>query len=112
MGKARWYGSINNRLEEGRPSLTPEVGMGGTVMMWSDRNPVTVSRIISRTRIAVTPDRVTEWDGEYGKAFETVPGAEERIVRLCSDGKWKFEKDAARTVVVLGTRQAYYDRSF
>lgn len=115
MSKARWYGSITNRINEERPSVVPMVGMGATAFLWSDRHAYTVSKILSRTRLALTPDKVTKWsengDG-YGEEFETVPTAQEQIVRLCSDGKWKFEKDAARTVVVLGIRQAYYDRSF
>lgn len=113
MSKSPWYGSINNRLQEGQASQAPEVGMGGTVLMWSDRNPVTVTKILSKHRIVVRRDRVTEWDEDgYGKTFEPGENTDERIVRLCSDGKWKFEGDAARTVVVLGVREAYYDRSF
>lgn len=112
MPKSRWYGNVMNRINEDRPSVTPEVGMGGTVFHYTDRTSVTVTRILSRCRIAVTDDKVTAWDGEYGKAFEAVPGAEERILRLCKDGKWKYEGSAARTVVALGRREAYYDRSF
>lgn len=34
----KWYGSIENRIEERRKGLEPQVGMGVTEYMYSDRN--------------------------------------------------------------------------
>lgn len=45
----RFYGNLNNRFLENCKGATPEVGMGVTECMWSDRNPYEI--------IAVKDDR-------------------------------------------------------
>ncbi len=41
----KWYGSVNNRIDERRPSQKPEVGMGITEYMWSDRNAYEITKV-------------------------------------------------------------------
>jgi hypothetical protein len=51
----RWYGSIDNRIAESakQPEITAaSVGMGATLMMWSDRHPATVVEVYSRSESA------------------------------------------------------------
>ena len=50
----RWYGSINNRIEEGHQFCpTIEVGTGMTEYMWSDRHAYEVTRVESQEHVWV-----------------------------------------------------------
>jgi hypothetical protein len=40
------YGSLVNRLMEASARPEPEVGMGATVCMWSDRHGVTITEVL------------------------------------------------------------------
>ena len=42
----KWYGSLNNRLDEGKTFGDIKVGTGVTEMCWSDRHPYEVVEII------------------------------------------------------------------
>lgn len=53
-----WQGSLSNRLDEGRQGGEPFVGMGATEMLYSDRDPYTVQKVVSPNRVIVTRD---EW---------------------------------------------------
>ena len=50
----KWYGSVNNRIEEGK-QFTPEikVGTGMTEYMWSDRHAYEVTRVIDQEHLFV-----------------------------------------------------------
>lgn len=55
MGR-KWYGSINNRIEEGRnyePDEKIKVGTGITVYCWSDRQCKYVTKVIDQKHIFV-----------------------------------------------------------
>lgn len=56
-------GSVCNRLEEGMQKGELCVGMGATEMLYSDRKPYTVQRIISDKRVIVTADAYKRVDG-------------------------------------------------
>lgn len=45
----QWYGSIQNRLSEKVFQPIPEIGMGATLVMWSDRHPYTVVGLSDKT---------------------------------------------------------------
>ena len=49
----RFYGSISNRLKAMAPKVMPEVGMGVTELMWSDRNPYEVIEVKDSTHIII-----------------------------------------------------------
>ena len=54
MGK--WYGSINNRCEEGHKYCEEiKVGTGMTEYLWSDRHPYEVTRVINQEHVFVRP---------------------------------------------------------
>lgn len=57
-----WYGSVQNRIDEGKQSGEPFVGMGATEMCYSDREPYTVQKVVSPSRVVVTPDKWTRVD--------------------------------------------------
>lgn len=56
------YGSAVNRFEEGAQIGELEVGMGATEMLYSDRHPWTVQKIISDKRVVVTRDKAKRVD--------------------------------------------------
>lgn len=60
---AGWFGSVDNRLDEGKQFGELEVGMGATEMMYSDRHAYTVQKIISPKRVIVTRDKATLKEG-------------------------------------------------
>ena len=42
----KWYGSLNNRIDEKRNSEEPKVGMGVTEYLWSDRHAYEITEVI------------------------------------------------------------------
>ena len=74
----RMIGSLANRMQEGAQLGEPYVGMGATEMLYSDRRPYTVQRVLGPRRVDVTRDRWTRVDHngrsedqEY--AYESTP---------------------------------------
>ena len=55
-------GSMYNRFNEGTELETPYVGMGATEMLYTDRNPYTVQKVVSEKRVIVTPDKYKRVD--------------------------------------------------
>lgn len=58
----RFYGSLQNRLEEGKQTEAPFVGMGATMCLYSDRHAYTVQKVISPSRVIVTADQSKRTD--------------------------------------------------
>lgn len=58
----KYYGSITNRIEEGRQVGELAVGMGATEMLYSDRHAYTVQKVISPKRVIVTRDKAVRVD--------------------------------------------------
>lgn len=111
MPKSRWYGSINNRLleQDDRSAIVPAVGMPATITMYTDRRPATVTKVINKVRIEITRNEVKKYDeGGYGIEFGGLEGQPE----LCTRTKRGWQLKGGGGGVLLGTRQAYYDRSF
>ena len=54
MAKAKWYGSVSNRIEEGRQFCpTIEVGTGMTEYHWSDRTAYEVVAVRDQKHVSV-----------------------------------------------------------
>ncbi len=111
----RLFGSLFNRLDENRKPPTPEVGMGATILMYSDRHAATVVEILSPKRILIQEDTATRTDKngmsesqEY--AYSPNPKAPVREFSLRKSGRWVEKKGS--TVLMLGERDHYYDYSF
>ena len=105
----RVYGNLMNRIGEHVLSPTPEVGMGATVFMWSDRLPATVTAVSpSGKTVTLTEDDVTEWKNFYGVTFKPNPNGRTYTARKTRNGTWK----SAGNGIALGTRAAYRDPSF
>ena len=111
----RLYGSLVNRLMENAGPPIPEVGMGGTILMYSDRHAVTVVEILSPKRILVQQDIATRTDKNgmsecQDYTYTSNPNATKREFSLRKDGRWKEAK--GQTILMLGKRESYHDFSF
>ena len=108
------YGNLMNRLMESSAQPEPEVGMGATACMWSDRHAYTVIEIKSKCRILIQRDKATRTDSngmsdcqEY--RYESDPNGQ--VVELIKTKKgWKDLGGCTR--YLLGVREEYYDYSF
>lgn len=97
---------------EGQPA--PVVGMGVTVLMWTDRQPGTITRVSKSGKVfwfkrdnyqRVDSNGMSE-SQEY--TFTPNPDAAEECVSLRNTGAWK----SACGQVRLGSRDKYHDFSF
>jgi hypothetical protein len=101
-------------MENSKPAA-PAVGMGCTLILYTDRHPYTVVEVPSPTRIIIQRDTAirTDKNGQSDSQtyrYERNPDGEKLIVTLRKDGRWKVLK--AGQVVALGHREQHYDFSF
>ena len=108
-------GSFFNNLYQDTQSNEPVVGMGATIVYWTDRAACTVARVVAPKTIEISPDKATRMD-DHGMSdaqsyeYETDPDAGTYKVTLRKDGRWKIS--GSQTVVLLGVRRHYHDYSF
>lgn len=112
----RGYGSMVNAIGNQTRSLKPEVGMGVTELMYSDRHPYTVVAILSEKKIQVKCDIATRIDkrGESESQDYTYATDEKSppiTLRLNKYGRWKRQGDAEGSTYLIGRREEYYDFS-
>ncbi len=110
----RGFGSLQNAIGNQTKSLQPEIGMGVTELMYSDRHPYTVTAILSLNRIQVKPDQATRTDKngccesqEY--TYETDHDSPAITLFLNKFGRWKRVGDAQGSTYLIGRREEYYD---
>lgn len=136
-------GSLHNhlysRMTRGQPD--PEVGMGATVLMWTDRHAATITEVSSkgtlpdgtpRWIVGVREDRAivisgSEYDGSAEYRYEPNPEAPVRYWRFDGDKGWRQVRHADRPAgkrftnrwvladgpgLRIGERREYRDPSF
>ena len=111
------FGSLNNMMSAaaviGQPA--PEVGMGVTILSWTDRHAGTISRVSASGKTFWYRDDDAERVDANGMSecqeyeYTPRPDISEAKVTLRKDGRWK--EQGGRTVQ-LGSRRAYHDYSF
>jgi hypothetical protein len=113
------HGSLQNLLA-GSSASSPEIGMGATFVMWTDREPGTITLVsMDKTKIWVSRDKATRIDNngmsemqEYTFERGEDPLGERYTLR--KNGHWiayrEPMKDGRR--VVIGYRSKYHDYSF
>ena len=117
---------ILSRATDGQP--IPEIGMGATILMVSDRQAATIVDVFSinkETAVKVQRDIATvvsgsRHDGSAEYAFERDPEGTERTYKF--DGvRWRQIRQNAKTgrwiitdntSLRIGSRSEYYDPSF
>lgn len=114
-------GSLINLVSGDARYPQPEVGMGATILMWTDRHAATVTKVsASRKQVTVQEDKATRTDNlgmtdsgqEY--TFEPNPDAPERVYTLRKNGAWVRQGEPLRggQRLAIGHRDHYYDFSF
>ena len=97
-------------------SKLPEIGMGATIVFYSDREPATIIQITSNgKRIVLQEDLSTRTDNNgmseiQQYKYDPNPNGTIHIATLRKDGTYRLSGE--KTVVHIGDRRKYYDYSF
>lgn len=110
----RGYGSMVNAIGNQTRSLKPEVGMGVTELMYSDRHPYTIVAVLSDKKIQVKPDIATRIDSNgFSESQEYTYVTDEKAppitLRLNKFGRWKEVGHPDGSTFLVGRREEYYD---
>ena len=112
-------GSLINNLYSGAGGPEPEIGMGATVLHWTDRTACTIVEIPNATTIVVQPDKTVRTDGlgmSDAQSYDYSPNPDARKYRytLRKNGTWVTEGQSMKsgTRIAVGVRDSYYDYSF
>lgn len=115
----RLYGSLTNRMAETVPPPEPVIGMGATILFYSDRQAATVIEVVSPSKITVREDSAVRTDSNGMSESQEYRYAENPSGRVLvftkrKNGAWYMEGDRMRngTIIRLGVRDAYHDYSF
>jgi hypothetical protein len=98
------------------PSIEPEIGMGATIMMWSDRHACTIVQIThNNKRIVIQRDTVVKvadpnHPDQFQYEYQANPEGEILYASKRKDGRYRLM--GSKTRVCLGVRDEYYDLSF
>lgn len=108
-------GSLQNMMLYDTKSPTPEVGMGATIVCWTDRMAATVTHVSASGKSAVIQVDTSKRADENGMSdsqqynFTPNPNGELIPIRLHKDGRYHRTGGG---VVTLGHRSTYHDYSF
>lgn len=113
-------GSVFNNLMGQTQPATPEVGMGATRLMWTDRVAVTVVEVSKNgKRLVVQEDKATRTDNHgmsdsQSYAYEPNPHGRKGAYTLRKNGTWVREGSPMRNGerLLVGSRNHYHDYSF
>ena len=113
-------GSLINSIYGQSDQPIPEVGMGATILMWTDRRAATVIGVLTSGRqIAVQEDLATRVDDNGmsdAQTYEYQPNPEAAISNytLRRNGAWirKGESMKSGQRLTLGVRDHHHDFSF
>lgn len=117
----RLYGSLSNRLMERGQQVQPEVGMGATVTMYTDRKAYTVIEVRHNGKmVVVRRDTATRTDTNGMsdcQSYRYEPNENGRIetFTLRKNGRWLQVGESMRSygcALIIGTRDEYHDYSF
>ena len=118
--------NIMSRSVIGEP--TPEIGMGATMLSWTDRNPATIVSVFNKGKtmyIGVNEDDAVRTDNNGISESQTYefkfnPHVAIRYYRKTAQGTWEgcyINPETGRFVkgcgsVIIGQRGKYWDPSF
>lgn len=113
-------GSLVNLLMAQSGNPTPTVGMGATMLHWTDREAGTVVEVSPNgKRLVVQEDTATRTDKNgmsdcQSYSYEPNPNGSKTAYTLRRNGRWVMEGESMRTGrgLRLGTRDKHYDFSF
>ena len=116
-------GSLFNMLMDGSEPLEPMVGMGATVLYWTDRSAATIMKVSeNKKHIWISHDKATRTDKngmsdnqEYTYEIINADKPETWVeYTLRKDGKYHMKGNRMRgsLSLLIGVRREYYDYSF
>lgn len=111
------YGSLQNDLAaNARNDVQPEIGLGATEILWTDRYAYTVVEVTNSRQIIVQRDKAVNRGGHGHNdwSYEADPAGIRRTVTLRKNGRWvtKGESLKGGTRWVLGWRNENFDWEF
>jgi hypothetical protein len=115
MARRKLAGSLFNRLQEHSAYQKPEVGMGATQLMYTDRLPFTITRVSDSGKTFWAKEDVATRTDSNGISecqsweFTPDPNAPEVEVRWTGKG-WK--RKGHSSFFAIGKRERYHDFSF
>lgn len=120
--------SVVNALMADQKAPAPEVGMGATELMWTDRKAYTILSVEKNTRGVVVSakmqaDRSRRTDDNgmsdcQSYSYEADAAGKVVTIKRTRDGRWRVADprtgrvNSASAIVRVGVRDAYYDFSF
>ena len=113
-------GSFFNNMYGAAKNPEPTVGMGATILMWTDRHACTIVEVSKGgKRIGVQRDKATRSDGNGmsdAQEYTYEPDTDNviRYFTLRKSGAWVHEGDTMRggEKIAIGFRREYHDFSF
>lgn len=114
--------SFTNYLMSGGSGVQPEVGMGVTILCWTDRNPATIVEVVKAKNgkikaIVIQEDNYERTD-QNGMSecqewkYTPNPEAHKSTYELRRNGAWATKGSPARNGLLIGSREKYHDFSF
>lgn len=89
---SKWYGSVNNRIEEGHQFVKEiKVGDGMTEYLWSDRHAYEVTQVINQEHVFVRRMKATIKEGTsyYQQQYDYAQDLNEKEIELVKyRGNW------------------------
>ena len=110
----RVYGNLINRISEMYLGPKPEVGMGVTHYMWSDRHAYTIVEVKNDHMVRIQRDKAT-LVGEYldqNYILERDLEGHTFWIRVNKKGQWRRVGHPTGDGYSLGVRSEYEDPSF
>jgi len=113
-------GSLVNSIMDNSSAPVPTVGMGATILLWTDRRAATIVWVSTTgAALDVKEDTATRTDS-YGMSdaqqYEYAPNPDAARVRYTRrrNGKWVREGETMRggLGLLIGVRNQYHDYSF
>lgn len=105
---------IWNHVTLGESFAKPEVGMGATMLLWTDRHAYTITRVSESGKtfwmkrdIATLEPGTSPWQGNQDYHYTRCEDSGETMVKFGKKG-WKSGGDK----VLVGVRDEHYDPSF
>jgi hypothetical protein len=112
------YGSLNNLLLAGSASQAPAVGMGATILGWTDRYAATIVEVSkTKHRVGVKRDKVKRLDSNgqsESQRWLCVPDPNNPVEYFSrrKDGSYAAVGSRSACRLRIGERNHYYDFSF
>lgn len=114
------YGSLINMVQDRATQAAPEVGMGATELLWTDRHAGTITYVSpSGKMLKWRRDKAIRTDSHgmsdcQSYRYEPNPDAAEYTYTLRKDGRWVRKGAPMRGSgsLLIGSRSEHYDYSF